>query len=352
MKILIASILPIEKEIYWSGINAAIFRQLSKNNDVETCYSPGAHQLQKILSRISTVSHKLLGKRINVYFNKYVSLLYARTLSRREQEFNPDLLLILGSGTELYNYKPKCTCFLVSDANFHLLHNEYSNYTALSTKNVQRAINIEKASLEKYDSIFYTSHWALESTRQNYPEVSDRLKQINFGSNIAEGAIAAIRLPRTTSELSLLTVGLDYHRKGIDKSILLSQHLNAKLTIVGTDVRYNKEDPEQLALLAKKYEEAHFFLLFSRADCTPIVINEANSRGLPVIVSKVGGMSSIVKEGINGHMVNGEKEAEMIIKNYMDHPEKYEAFRKSAYNFYRENLTWHKFEKTLLGSLN
>ena len=348
MKILIASILPVNKETYWSGINAAVLRQLSKNNEVETCYSPAAHRLQKLLGMVSRVRYKLLGNRSNVYFNRYVSFLYTPALFKKTSRCKPDLLLVLGSGSELLHFNPTCPTYLVADANFHLLRDNYNLYTALTTHGAKNAATVEKAILKKYDYLFYTSDWALQNTAQHYPSLTQKLQLINFGSNIPDEGFSSIAIPSEIGQLSLLTVGIDYQRKGIDKSTALANLLDCKVTIVGIDVKIDKQTKEGIAQLAAYYKAAHFFVLLSRADCTPIVINEANSIGLPVIVSNVGGISSIVEEGVNGFIVETNADAVAILENYIGNPEAYTALRKSTYAYYTKNLTWSTFEKTIL----
>jgi len=348
LKILIVSILPVEKEIYWSGINAAVLRQLAKNNTIETCYSPTAHKLQKLLGMVSRIRYKLFGTRSNVYFNSYVSLIYSPTLLKKTSEYKPDLLLVLGSGSELLHFNPTCPAYLVADANFHLLRDDYSLYTTLTYNGAKNAASVEKKSLIKYDCLFYTSDWALQSTAQHYPSLTQKLRHINFGSNIPDEGLTSITIPSEKSQLSLLTVGIDYQRKGIDKSSSLVKLLGCKGTIVGTNIKIDKQTKEGIAQMVAYYKAAHFFVLLSRADCTPIVINEANSVGLPVIVSNVGGINSVVKEGVNGFIVETETDAVAIIEQFIGNSEAYTALRKSTYEYYKKSLTWSIFEKTIL----
>ncbi len=352
MKILIASILPVENEKYWSGINTAVLRQLSKNNTVETCYSPAAHRLQKLLGMVSRVRYKLFGSRSNVYFNQYVSFLYRPALFTKTSRFKPDLLLVLGSGSELLHFNPTCPTYLVADANFHLLRDNYSLYTALTTHGAKNAAAVEKTTLKKYDYLFYTSDWALQSTAQHYPSLTQKLQPINFGSNIPDEGFSSIAIPSEKGQLSLLTVGIDYQRKGIDRSIALVKLLDCKGTIVGINVKIDKQTKEGIVQMATYYKTAHFFVLLSRADCTPIVINEANSIGLPVIVSNVGGISSIVKEGVNGFIVETNGDAVAILESYIGNHEAYIALRKSTYEYYKKSLTWSTFEKTILSTFD
>ena len=52
--------------------------------------------------------------------------------------------------------------------------------------------------------------------------------------------------------------------------------------------------------LHELFARSHFLILPTRADCTPVVIPEACSFGLPVLTSDVGGIPTIVQNGTNG----------------------------------------------------
>jgi glycosyltransferase involved in cell wall biosynthesis len=348
LKILIANILPTNDITSWSGISKNIYQQLSKDNSVVYCYSPLAHKLQQVLSYLSFYRHRFFGTRNNVYFNTWVARIYARSLRKSANLFKPNLILSIGSGTELYAYTPRCKAYLVADANFHLLHNQYRAYTNLSDSGVRSATKVEKAAFAKFYTLYFTSDWALKSTTEHYLALSSKLKRINFGSNIPGNSFVENDLPESLIAVELLTIGVDYHRKGIDLTENLAQSLGCTLSVVGIDIKLSKENEEELIALKDAYTNAHFFVLLSRADCTPIVINEANSFGLPVIATKIGGIPSLIKNGVNGYLVDSPEEAAVIVKKLVADQTAYQLLRKSTFAYYSDNLTWQNFEKRLL----
>jgi glycosyltransferase involved in cell wall biosynthesis len=346
MKILIASILPVDDITSWSGICNATYQQLSKNHEVKICYSPFAHSAQKRLAKYSYLYNKITSKRLNVYFSRSIAKIYATKLANDVEIFTPDLILCLGSGTEIYAYTPYTKTVLVADASFNLLQDEYPNYTNLNKAAIRESREVEAISLAKFDTIFTTSVWAMHGFKSAYPSL--HYKPINFGSNIGDPILSLTPMCTNNNKIRLLIVGKEFHRKGIPQAKELQINLKCHLDIVGIDYVLNKKDPTDLQKLKQLYSDAHFLILFPTADCTPIVINEANSVGTPAIVFPVGGIPTIIKHGTNGYIVNDLIEAKAQIEYAIANPNIYRALRKSTFQYYNDNLSWDIFEQKLL----
>ena len=54
--------------------------------------------------------------------------------------------------------------------------------------------------------------------------------------------------------------------------------------------------------LYRAFAESHFLVLPTQADCTPLVIAEANAFGVPCLVSVLGGLPTLVQDGQNGRL--------------------------------------------------
>jgi glycosyltransferase involved in cell wall biosynthesis len=346
VKILIASILPVDDITSWSGTCNAIYQQLTKNNEVKICYSPFAHSAQKRLAKYSYLYNKITGKRLNVYFSRSIAKVYATKLANDVEIFTPDLILCLGSGTEIYAYTPYTKTVLVADASFNLLQDEYPNYTNLNKSAILESQEVEAASLAKFHTIFTTSSWAMDGFKSVYPRLNYKL--INLGSNLAEGGYEKNLFPSKKEDIKLLTIGTDYKRKGIAKAQELADNMLCQLIQIGTYITIDKTKIKDVNLLTSFYKNAHFFVLFPKADCTPIVINEANSFGLPVIAYPVGGIPTMIKHGTNGYIVNDLIEAKAQIEYAIANPNIYKALRKSTFQYYNDNLSWDIFEQKLL----
>ncbi|MEM4228033.1 MAG: glycosyltransferase, partial [Candidatus Caldarchaeum sp.] len=72
--------------------------------------------------------------------------------------------------------------------------------------------------------------------------------------------------------------------------------------------------------VAKYFCASDFFILTSRAETLPLVLIEASACGAIPIASKVGGVPELIKDGINGFLVNSEDYAAFaqVIKRVLD----------------------------------
>jgi glycosyltransferase involved in cell wall biosynthesis len=108
----------------------------------------------------------------------------------------------------------------------------------------------------------------------------------------------------------LLFVGGNFERKGGDLLLeVYRQHFRGRCAIdlVTRDAIEEEEgvvvhrhlvaSSPELALL---YERAHAFVLPTRADCFSIASLEAMAKGLPVVITGVGGIPEIVEDGQSG----------------------------------------------------
>ena len=348
MKILMISILPVKDYGSWSGILYSAYKQLSKNYEVQTFYSEKAHRKQKWFARISHWKFRLIKERNNVYFNPSVARIYGKELNRHLEHEIYDLILCMGSGIEMYSVETQIPAYLVADANYSLLRNSYKLYQSIPQTAHVKAMEVEKRSLFRFDKIFYTSQWALNATKNHYTMLTDSLNLINFGANLNDQYTGVKRnLPNNTQDLILLAVGTDAVRKGLSETIKLAESLDCTVDWLGLDRKYDKSNNKDVQEMISEYEKCHFLLVFSEADCTPIVINEAGCYGLPTLAYDVGGIGELIHDGVNGFIVDSTDHAAKLIKEQIS-TEDYTQLCSSTRNNYEQNLSWEVFERKLL----
>jgi len=132
---------------------------------------------------------------------------------------------------------------------------------------------------------------------------------------------------------------------------------NIELTIVGLQppveslpeyVRclgfISKHTPKGNKIISQLLSESHFLFMPSRAEAYGCVFAEANAFGVPCLTSYVGGISTIVKDNINGMTFLLNAPVEMYcdyIINIMNDQQAYRPLALSSYNEFVTRLNWH-----------
>lgn len=88
------------------------------------------------------------------------------------------------------------------------------------------------------------------------------------------------------------------------KTLSINNNIDSKITFLG---KKNKQD------VLKYLKLSDVFILPSKADVWGLVINEAIANGLVIIsTTEVGGSYSLIKEGLNGYIINCGSEIELL----------------------------------------
>ena len=105
----------------------------------------------------------------------------------------------------------------------------------------------------------------------------------------------------------------------------------------------SKSDSRGVTALNELYAESHFLVLPSRADACGVVFAEASSFGLPSISRDVGGISTAIKNGLNGRVFSIDADVSeycSYISDLMLNPKRYRDLALSAFGEYQSRLNW------------
>jgi glycosyltransferase involved in cell wall biosynthesis len=254
----------------------------------------------------------------------------------------------------------------------------YPYFSNLCAESIRNGNALEQAVFDTCELAIYSSEWAAQTAIDNYKVNPQKVKVVPFGANIIcnrnAGDIGQIAAAKDKKICNLFFLGVEWERKGGDMALEVAKLLNENglpttLHIAGLKELPLKNLPAYVknygfidkstmqgeALLNTLFEESHFLILPSKADCTPVVYGEANSFGLPCISTNVGGIPTLIKDDINGKkfaLVDGAEKYAACIESYFSNYPSYLQFCKTAFNEYETRLNWQSSGKAIMKMLN
>lgn len=195
---------------------------------------------------------------------------------------------------------------------------------------------------------------------------------VPFGANF-DGLPQDMPEKPNAGHLRLFWAGCEWDRKGGALAIaaldeLRARGLDVRLAVAGfvpqglrahpgvDAVGYlDKNNPRDAQRLSRLFADAHLFVLPTRADCTPMVVAEANAHGTPVLITDVGGVASLMDEGRNGRMLPlsaGPREWAEAIRALTRDPDRHAALCRSSFAHSRARLTWDAWARDVAALLH
>ena len=131
----------------------------------------------------------------------------------------------------------------------------------------------------------------------------------------------------------IIYVGRDSFEKGIDILKKIESKIKANV-VYCTDMEW--EDA------MRKLKESQILIIPSRMESIPQVIKEAFYLKVPVVAFDVGGISDLVKDGINGKLISPENEEDLLeqINILLNDKQVIQKMGENGHDFVVKNLTW------------
>ena len=353
----------------WPGIGGACYhlttalQRLSIPIDflgpLKDCHTPLAPLKAAFYDRV-------LGKRYYAWPERSLLRYYARQISSKLSSSQADIVFCPTNARPIAYLDCKQPIVLWTDAPFSALIDFYDYLSNLSRETRTALLRMEAAALRRCARVIYSSEWAAETAIRDYTLNPCKVKVVHWGANLdAAPTDRDVRLMidnRTFPLCKVLFVGMWWERKGGDVAVAVARQLNARgipteLTVVGCESLPSESLPNFVRVVGfldksredgrKKMEQlfaqSHFLILPSRADCTPLVVAEANAFGVPCLTSNVGGMAALVRDGSNGFKFPKEPNigeyCDYIIALMRDRAS-YRRLAWSAFQEYQTRLNW------------
>ena len=377
MKIAIISRSRIEDRTYWSGLIEKIFYSLKSMKDVRIIK---IDNLNNSIRKIYAIKRELLKYTKNIKYdesyNKTVSKNFAYQIKKKLKKIEKVDCILCFDSSLIAHLEIDIPIILWTDVMYLDYYNHYFKKQNISSKTLKSIKYIENLAVRKCKQIILPTKWAIECAKLRHKKYSKKFCLIPFGSNlkrtIDKKKIDQIIKQKLRKHLTFVTLSVDWKRKGINQILILKENLESrgiqvKLIIIGAK-KFNILDYKNVKIVPfinknkrgadKKISnfllKSHFNLLFSSAEAYGIALIEANSRGVPNLVFRIGGMQNIIKNEINGKIFNENEKVDVIanyVKNTFLDKKKYYKLANSSYNhfnkFYSDEIIYNSFIKLI-----
>lgn len=368
MRILFASVEDPRDVTAWSGTPFHMVRALAAAGVDVVLAAPLGERLGLPWKAVQAARNALGGGYYSRLREPSILAGHAAQVRRAIVRTEPDLVLA-PSTLPVARLRTAVPVVTWTDATFAGMVGFYPSYTGLSSRYTRLGHAMERSALERVSLAVYSSEWAARTAQESYGVPADRTAVVPYGANLPDPGPPAPRAADGTCRL--LLVGRGWHRKGIDLAVETTERLRRKgvpavLDVVGSTApegtvlppfvtvhgALEKDDPVAAERIRGLYESADFFLLPTRADCTPVVLAEAQAYGVPVVTSDVGGTASLLRPGHSGWTVGLDAfpdDAAALVAAAWETPEQHASLRREARRWYEGTLTWERSVAALLG---
>lgn len=342
----------------WSGTHAHIIRQIM-NIGFTLTIIPAKSTFLPFKRLIRKVTFLLPIKKYIFNFSENLSQKYSNYYTEKIEKIHPDFIISVSAFTEIANLRSKQPVIIIIDAILPQILNYNTQLANLRPKVLTESISTEKKALSNASLIVCSSDWARKSVIETYNIHPTKARTLYFGPNIEPPSKITFTPP---TKIKLLFVGVNWKRKGgdivIDTLKIIEKTNAVELIIIGSKPqhqfknenitvykRLNKSIPEEYELIQKIYNESTFLILPTQADCSPIVINEALSFGIPVLTTNVGGIPEIIKNDINGYCFDKTATGNDYSEKILDivNNKRLERMSFNARKTYDDQCNWNQF---------
>ncbi len=365
MKIAYVTVLSAEDPLSWSGLNRSIADCLRAQGLEVVLVGPLFDRRRAFLSKVESKLRSLATGRRHLW-TRNLSLLrfYGRKLAQELARVDCDL--IFSPATEALAYLPdgvRQPVVFWTDAPMAAMVDYYPWYTGLAPRCLAESLATDTRLFQRASLVCFSSEWAAQSAIAQHGVAPHRIAILPFGPNldttVAEAEIPAVVAPRLQPPWRFLFVGVDWVRKGGALAVAVVAELNrrghpARLDVVGCTPPgpvpdfvklhgfVSRREPAGRAQLAALFRRATFFLLPTLADATPVVFCEALAHALPCLGTRTGGVPSVVRDGVTGHLfapaARATEWADRIIESAR--AGRYEAMARAAQCDSATRLNW------------
>jgi glycosyltransferase involved in cell wall biosynthesis len=351
----------------WSGIPFFLYQALTKHYNVEYIALPSFKRAKLFGYYFNKIFFLIFRRKYVFDYGIVMAFLYGIVGSIRIRKSSAKFIFSPAGFTETAFLRTSIPIVSYGDSSFLQLVDYYPVLQSVCKISKQEIKLVEGLSLSHISLIVFSSQWASNFVMATYNFNSI---VIPFGANLSNIKANTPKIIENKS-CRLLFIGVDWNRKGGDVALnvhneLLINNIDSKLTIVGVDIPKNtpvydnvlvyshidKDTENGRELMDDIFRSADFLILPTIADCTPVVISEAYSYGLPVLAKNTGGLSSMVFNDITGYLLesNDWRGYFNLIVELIRDESKYNDLSKNCLKHYNSTFNWESWARNLYQS--
>lgn len=357
---------PLDKRS-WSGTSYYSFQQIRKNFETEIYHYKWTWRVREWLTTQKSFNRKLFGKQTSVEFLRSYAKYFSHQLEKDLKKKPVDVLFVSASSQLIAYLDTRIPIVYMTDATFQQLQGYYPNFSNLPEYNVRQGIELDKKAFLKSSHCLLASEWNKRSAVDDYGVEASRVTVSPCGANLDNIPSSDSLNYEASGKLRLLFLGVEWERKGGDIVLdsfrqLKKKNYNPQLYIIGctppvdlsnekdiTVIPFlDKNNEQELRKLEEIYRNTDLLFLPTRAECAGVVFSESSAYGIPSITTDTGGVTTYVKNGVNGYTLPMEADG----KDYADQIENIfrdksliQQLKRSSRQYFDEYLSWENWGK-------
>jgi len=246
----------------------------------------------------------------------------------------------------------------------HFVYTDHTHLTNLTYPGFPREelfsrdwIDLEHGIYRNADHVFVMSEHVRQSLTRHYALPPEQATCVYAGSNIDPSPVPLENGAYTNQ--TIVFIGVDWERKGgatLLKAFeeVLASLPAAKLVVVGGNPMVRHPQIEIVGRASRDAVNAHLarasvFCLPTRIEPFGIAVVEAFFHNLPVVVSNIGAMPDLVRDGQSGHLVppDDPKALAKALIDLLSDPAKCRRFGEAGHRTVSDRYTWESVGRRL-----
>jgi len=344
-----------------SGATHFMVKALERRSVSVTSLGPMTSVWMK-LGRYVSGAARLIGRRYDWIHSLAGAHELGKKFSAQLDKDSYDVIFAPLASAEIAYLKTSIPIVYLTDMTYAAGKSYYHSLSNLLPFTAVEGETIERRAITRASEVVTCSEWVAKSFREDYGCSPAHVHVVPYGANLDDPPTREEALVERDREVCrLLMLGVDWERKGGPLTLkilqsLLDAGLKAELTVCGCappaglthpNMRIipflSKSRPEEALKLRQLLLSSTFLIVPSQAEAWGFVFSEASACGLPSITRNTGGISSVVRHGINGLCLPaganaGEYSAQILA--LLRSPGEYRSLCISSRDEYEMRLNW------------